>query len=269
MSHPEGERVGKMGLEKRTPERPHVTKEDIKRGLQELGLGAGDIVGVHSSLSSFGYAEGGAEAVIDALLGTVGEAGSVVMPPYSTNRRQLPKTQEEVDLGVTWKYEVLPFDPQNTPCWTGAIPEAFRKHPQALRGSDPAHSLTAVGPRAAELVEGWHALLQLDGYILLLGVGLGCCSSMHLAERGIQLPEHILKNTAPPPELVERCNRGNIEFGFGSYPDFARMEEPCLRKGIMKVATVGEATLKLLRLRDLIDLYAEYLRTNPDRFYHG
>ncbi len=269
MSHPEGERVGKMGLEERTREKPHVTKENLKRALKELGLGAGDIVGVHSSLGSFGYVDGGAEAVIDALLGTVGEAGSVVMPAYSTNRRELPKTQEEIGLGVTWKYEVLPFDPQNTPCWTGAIPEAFRKHPQALRGNNPAHSLTAVGPKAAELVEGWHALLQLDGYILFLGVGLGCCSSMHLAERDVQLPKHILKKITPPPELEERCERKHIEFGFGSYPDFARMEEPCLRKGIMKVATVGEATLKLLRLRDLIDLYAEYLRTNPDLFYHG
>ena len=260
--------MGKIAPERRAREKSHVSKEDIKRALKELGLGEGDTVGVHSSLSSLGYVEGGAEAVVDALLETVGRTGSVVMPTYSTNRRELPKTQEEADLGVTWKYKVLPFDPQNTPCWTGAIPEAFRKHPQALRGSNPAHSLAAVGPRAAELVEGWHALLQLDGHILFLGVGLGCCSSMHLAERDVRLPAHILKKITPPAEIEERCEREHIEFGYGPYPDFARMEEPCLREGITKVATVGETTLKLLRLRHLIDLYAECLRTNPDLFYH-
>ena len=258
-----------MSPQESTRQKPRVTREDVKKGLRELGLGQGHIVGVHSSLSSLGYVEGGAETVIDALLEVVGQAGSVVMPTYSTNRRRLPKTQEEVDLGMTWKYKVLPYDPQETPCWTGAIPEAFRQRPQALRGSNPAHSLSAVGPQARELVQGWHRLLELDGYILLLGVGLGCCSSMHLAERDVQLPEHILKRITPPPELRERCQREGIEFGFGPYPDFSLMEEPCLKHGIMKVAKVGEATLKLLRLRDLIGLYAEHLRTDPDCFYHG
>jgi len=260
--------VAKISLEGRKLEKLHVTKEDIKNGLRELGLSEGDIVGVHSSLSSFGYVEAGTEAVVDALLETVGEAGSVVMPTYSTNRRKVPKTQEETDLGMTWKYQVLPFDARETPCWTGAIPEAFRKCPQARRGSNPAHSLAAVGPKAPELIQGWHKLLELDGYILLLGVGLGCCSSMHLAERDIQLPRHILKKITPPADLRERCRREKIEFGFGLYPDFSRMEEPCRKHGIMKVAEVGEATLKLLRLRHLIDLYAQYLRTNPDLFYH-
>ncbi len=248
--------------------KPHVSKEDIKRGLQELGLVEGDIVGVHSSLSNFGYVEGGAEAVIDALLETVSEAGSVVMPAYSTNRASVPKTEEEAALGMTWKYKVLPYDPGEIPCWTGAIPEAFRKRPEALRGCNPTHSLAAVGPKARELIEGWHKLLELDGYILLLGVSSGCCSSMHLAERDVQLPEHILKKTTPPPDLRERCRREKIEFGFGLYPDFSRMEEPCRKHGIMKEAKVGEATLKLLRLRHLIDLYAQYLRTEPDLFYH-
>lgn len=261
--------MAKVSLEERKREKPHVTKEDIKEALRKLGLGEGDIVGVHSSLSSLGYVEGGADAVIDALLEVVGEAGSVVMPTYSTNRRRLPKSEEEAALGVTWKYKVLPFDPETTPCWTGAIPETFRKRPQALRGSDPAHSLAAVGPRAATLVEGWHRLLELNGYILLVGVGLGCCSSMHLAEQEVQLPPHILKKITPPPELRERYRREGIEFGFGPYPAFARLEGPCRARGIMKEVRVGAGTLKLLRLRELIDLYAEYLRTDPDLFYHA
>jgi aminoglycoside 3-N-acetyltransferase len=42
-----------------------VTQEEIKQGLRKLGLRRGDVVGVHSSLSSFGYVEGGADAVIE------------------------------------------------------------------------------------------------------------------------------------------------------------------------------------------------------------
>jgi aminoglycoside N3'-acetyltransferase len=36
----------------------------------------------------------------------------------------------------------------------------------------------------------------------------------------------------------------------------------------MKTVKVGEATLKLVRLRELIDLYVEYLEKDPDLFYH-
>lgn len=45
-----------------------VRKEDIKAGLRKSDLKKGDSLGVHSSLSSFGRVEGGADAVIDALL---------------------------------------------------------------------------------------------------------------------------------------------------------------------------------------------------------
>jgi len=45
------------------------------------------------------------------------------------------------------------------------------------------------------------------------------------------------------------------------------MEEPCKEHGIMKTVKIGEATVKLLKLRELIDLYAEYLRKTPDLFY--
>jgi len=45
------------------------------------------------------------------------------------------------------------------------------------------------------------------------------------------------------------------------------MEEPCLKHGIMKTVKVGEATLRLVMLGELIGLYTEYLTKNPDLFY--
>ena len=84
----------KTDLETRKREKAHVTKEDIKKGLKRLGLKRGDIVGVHSSLSSFGYVEGGADAVIDALLETVGEEGTIMMPTYSANREDVERSEK-------------------------------------------------------------------------------------------------------------------------------------------------------------------------------
>jgi len=260
-----------MDLKTRKKEKVHVTKEDIKRGLKELGLKRGDVVGVHSSLGSFGYVDGGADAVINALLETVGEGGTLVMPSYSTNRENVERTQREIELGITWKSKILPYDPNKTPCWTGTIPETFRKRKGVVRSPNPTHSLAASGPKAEELVKGWNKLLESDGYILLLGVNLGCCSAMHLAEKQVQLPSHVLEKIEPPSELLEKYGPDlgwpEWDIGYGPYPDFVKMEEPCKEHGMMKTITIGEATVKMLRLRELIDLYAEYLRKNPDLFY--
>ncbi len=50
-----------------------LTREDIERGLHRVGLSEGDVVEVHSSLSSFGYVDGGADTIIDALMSVVGK----------------------------------------------------------------------------------------------------------------------------------------------------------------------------------------------------
>jgi aminoglycoside 3-N-acetyltransferase len=262
-----GDGMAKVGIETRKRTEVHVTKEDIKDGLKKLGLKRGDNIGVHSSLSSFGYVEGGADAIIDALLETVGEEGTVVMPTYSNNTQTLEKTQQEIDMGVTWKYRVLAYNPKKDGCWTGKIPDTFWRTDGAIRNSNLTHSLTAVGASSEKLSQNWKKLLDADGYILLLGVTLGCCSSMHLAEEYVQLPQHILDKITPPPELQEKYERENIGFGFGPYPDFEKMEEICRKHNIMKSVRIGEATVKLLRLRELISLYAEYLRKDPDLFY--
>jgi len=251
------------------PREPHVTKRDIKRGLRALGLRAGAIVGVHSSLSSFGHVEGGAETVVDALLETVGKRGGVVMPTYSTNREKVAVTPEDQALGLAAKSRILPFDPQTTPCWTGAIPEAFRRRPGVLRGSHRTHSLAAAGPHAGRLIEGWRALLDLDGHILLLGVTLAYCSAMHLAEEGLELPEYIAARLRLPERLQKQYPSGQWVLAFGPYPDFLLMEGPCQQRGIMRLTTIGNAVVRLVPLRALVDLYAEHLRTFPEAFYHG
>ncbi len=246
-----------------------VTKQHMKRGLREVGLSEGAIVGVHSSLSSFGWVEGGADAVIDALLETVGKTGSIVVPTYSGDRERVPTTPEEEAMGLSIKWRLHPYDPKTTPCWTGKIPDTFWRRKEALRGENPVYSLAAIGPHASHLIQGWDKLLELDGLILLLGVTLQCCTAMHLAEQYVELPGYITKKLEMPAELRDRYPPDEWVLGFGPYPDFLLMEGPCQERGIMKLCKIGEATVRLVKLRELVDLYAEYLRNYPEVFYHG
>ena len=244
-----------------------VNKANIKAGLRTLGLKKGDSVGVHSSLRRFGHVEGGADAVIDALLEIVGQEGNIVMSTHSANLSEDRRTPEEIAIGVSWLFKLLPYDPKETPVRTGIIPETFRKRKGVVRGSHPSNSIAALGPNAKELSEGWHRLLDRDGYILLIGVGLESCSAMHLAEKCVQLPERILEKITPPHWLIEKYPEGEWEWDFGPYPDFAKLTNPCIERGKMKTVKVGEATLELVKLRELIDLFVEYLKMDPDLFY--
>ena len=48
-----------------------LNKQDLINGFCKAGINKGDEIEVHSSLSSFGYVDGGAETVISALKETV------------------------------------------------------------------------------------------------------------------------------------------------------------------------------------------------------
>jgi aminoglycoside 3-N-acetyltransferase len=264
-----------MVREKNRKSKVCVSKEDIKAGLKKLGIKKGDVVGAHSSLSSFGYVKGGADAVIDALLEVVGKEGTIVMPTHSNNLEKVELSPKEKATGVSWLFKILSYDPKETPCTTGIIPETFRKRPGVIRSRHPSLSIAAIGPKAEEItgaedgrsLAGWKVVLQLDGYILLMGVGLEVCTAMHLAENMVQLPEHILKKITPPKWFVEKYPEDKWEWDVGPYPKFAKLLEPCLQNKIMETIKIGNAILRLVKLQDLIDLYVEYLQKNPDIFY--
>ena len=72
--------MGKIDIETRKRTCLHVTQADLVEGFRRVGVQRGDILYCHSSLSRFGYVEGGAEAIVDALLEAVGPDGTVAMP---------------------------------------------------------------------------------------------------------------------------------------------------------------------------------------------
>ena len=60
-----------------------VTPDDITTALKEIGVQKGQAIMVHTSLSSLGYVCGGAQSVIEALIESVGQEGTIMMPTLS------------------------------------------------------------------------------------------------------------------------------------------------------------------------------------------
>ena len=139
------------------PDEPR-TRASLAGDLRRLGLESGDIVLVHSSLSSLGWVCGGAVAVVRALLDTVGPGGTAVVPTQTGDNSD-PKHWQHPPVPRSWwpviREHMPAFDPAVTPSrGMGVIPEVVRTWPGAVRSDHPHTSFAAVGPAAAELMAG-------------------------------------------------------------------------------------------------------------------
>ncbi|MCL2815134.1 MAG: AAC(3) family N-acetyltransferase [Oscillospiraceae bacterium] len=154
-----------------------VTKNDIIKKLRELGLKAEDNIVVHSSLSSFGYVKGGADAVIDALMELLTPDGTILMPSFNHG--------EVYDDGGI-------FDVKATPTVSGKIADTFWRRPSVLRSMNPTHPFAAWGKKAGRYTANHYSvdsfgedspiglLWQDGGSCLLLGVGYSANTFHHI-----------------------------------------------------------------------------------------
>jgi aminoglycoside 3-N-acetyltransferase len=255
-----------------TTDRTIVTRDEIERGLREVGLQAGDVALVHSSLSSMGHVEGGPVTVIEAFLRVLDpEQGTLVLPTLCQKDKER--------RFETWDIERSPSD-------VGAITEAGRLYPGAVRSNHPTHSIAAIGALADaiacchELAQGrpspwgpaafgigspWEKLYGLDAHYLFLGTTTSCNTLGHFAQA-----EFVRSVLAEIPAdrrdefqtQVREWRREGVWPNFG----FAICEEWLADRGAMRYATIGEATLRATRAKVNADTIIEKLNTEPEAF---
>ena len=105
---------------------------------------------MHSSLSSLGYVDGGAETVVDAILDVIGSAGPILVPAFRDS-----VWGNVSDFAVT---DCCPCPqrlcPSKQPGFQGIIPETVRQRNRSLRSCHPTHSWVALGSAAERLLAG-------------------------------------------------------------------------------------------------------------------
>ena len=164
-----------------------VTKDNIVGDLTALGVPSGGFLFVHSSLSAIGEVKGGADAVVDALLETLGPEGTLVVPTFTyADPHDYPDS-----INPNWI-----FDPANTHSGMGAVTNAARTREGALRSVHLWHSVAAIGPLAETVVTGngktwasaWDANSPMawafdnGASILMLGVPYQNLTAIHVWE---------------------------------------------------------------------------------------
>ena len=245
-----------------------ITSEEIRRGLERFGFGHGSRLMVHSSLKSFGWVEGGAEAVIQALMDLVGEKGTILMPSFNHGA-----PFGEGGEGT--------FDPRKTPTSNGRIPDTFWRMPGVSRSLNPTHSFAAWGADAERYTKTHHLTLTMGedsplgliardgGYQLNLGTMHDTTTAKHLAEMIRRAPclgcrTEVYPVRLPGGHVVEHRTWGWRGRSCPLTESGGFLEEEMERRGFQTTEQLGECLVTCFLINDLLEATFHLLDNGRD-----
>lgn len=251
-----------------------ITVERIKKDLILLGLKKGDIVLVHTKLSSIGWVNGGPIAVIQALQEVVSKEGTIVMPTQSGGLSDPSNWSRPPVPESWWKTirETMPgYDPRITPTrGVGIVPELFRTYPNVIRSNHPQVSFAAWGSDAEQLVANHELenglgeksplakLYSAHAKVLFIGTTYETYTSFHLAEyrsncrKSEQLGTSLLINGKNKWVWYKDIKFDDTLFGV--------IGELFEKKHSVVNGKIGNADSKLFNMAESIDFATEYLK---------
>jgi len=237
-----------------------ISTGEVTSQLKVLGIKKGGVLLVHTSFRAVRPIESGPLGLIEALRAGLGPDGTLVMPSWTGSDEE-------------------PFDRTETPASPdlGIVADTFWRLPGVVRSNHP-HAFAAAGPQSARVTSDPLPLpphipaspvgrvYDLDGQVLLLGVGHDADTTLHLAEllAGVayRVPKYctILQNGRPVRiEYMENdhcCAR------------FSLADEWLRKQGLQSEGRVGHAHARLAHARDIVAIALEQLAREPLVFLH-
>lgn len=245
-----------------------MDKHDITVLLLELGIQKGDQIMVHSSLKSLGYVDGGADAVIDAILETIGQEGTLLVPTNTF--------QGSVTIHLRNTNEV---DLRYAPSTTGLISETIRLRKECIRSMHPTHPVGAIGSKAWELVREHHLgdspagekspygklAAMKNGKVLLIGVTNGNNTMIHTAEE--YYTPYIFNGETFRTRVISADGRvlfvNTKGYCVGIRRNFTALD-PFLKKAkFMTQIAVAESRMSLINAPGLLETAREKILEDP------
>lgn len=238
-----------------------IKREELAEQLRNLGLRPGDAAMMHASLSQLGWIDGGAATVVESVLDAMGPDGTLLTPAFTAglwnDALVMPDCRDTCPADLC---------PSQHPSHEGAIPNAALARAGRLRSCHPTHSWVGNGPQAEALLRGhrdsptfcgtgnpFEPLVELDGGLLTLGVGVDRITLWHYFEDVWQLPYLGVKH--PRARHVSHCAEGRrIQYEF---PEL--MQEVIRACGLIHEGPVGRGRGGLIRARTFRDFLATIL----------
>jgi aminoglycoside 3-N-acetyltransferase len=236
-----------------------LAREELVAQLVALGVRPAGVLVVHTAFSRVRPVEDGPIGLIEALRAALGPSGTLVMPAMADD-------------------DVIAFDPATSPCHhMGVVADTFWRLPNVLRSDSP-HSFAAVGPFAEAITRNQPVDIphgadspvgrvhDLDGQVLLLGVGHDGNTTLHLAENlaGVRYRRQAMA-TVLIAGRVTRCHYEEVDH---CCENFRLMDAWLDAAGLQRRGTVGHGEARLARSRDLVSVAIAHLEENETVFLH-
>ncbi|MEY2468384.1 MAG: aminoglycoside 3-N-acetyltransferase [Actinomycetota bacterium] len=252
-----------------------VGVRDVENALRELGI-EGRPIEVHVSVRSFGGLEDGPATIVDGVLA----AGSTVLAATMASDQfgiPAPPDDRPAQNGIDYETQAsIADDAQPTEsigtydstytgvsAWLGAFSAHVAARPDRIRCRYAAGEFSAVGPLASRLIDAetdadvfgpLRALVEEDGAVVLMGVGLTRLTLLHLAEVDAGRRPFIRWGRGRDARAV-RVRVGECSEGFES---LASSLAPVERRLV-----VGASEWRMLPARKALKLAADAIRANP------
>jgi aminoglycoside 3-N-acetyltransferase len=252
-----------------------LTVDRIAADLRDLGVGAGETLAVHASLSEVGWVAGGPQAVVDAFQEALTDEGTLVMPTHSTQYSD-PSVWSSPPVPDHWVDQIRegipPFRPAVTPTrGMGAIAECFRNYPETERSRHPLYSFSAWGDDATEIVADHpfgNALgedtplarvYDRGGRVLMLGTDYETNTSLHLSEYRGEYEKETTTAGAPVLRDGERTwvEWEDVEISSEDFAEAGAAFESEHPDAVVE-GEVGVASAKLVDQPTLVDFAADW-----------
>jgi len=236
-----------------------ISRDSLIQQLLDLGVQPGGTLLVHTSFSKIKPVEGGPIGLISALHSTLGSNGTLVMPSMSYN-------------------DDHPFDKTKSHCIEmGIVADTFWQLPGVQR-SDNNHAFAAIGPLAEKIlaphpIDIPHGLdspagrvYELDGQVLLLGVGQDANTTIHSCENmaGVRYRREkyvtVLEDGIPTRfeyREIDHCCQ-----------NFALVDGWLDELSLQKRGKIGNADARLFRSREVMNVVVKQLKEKETIFLH-
>jgi aminoglycoside 3-N-acetyltransferase len=236
---------------------------ELFQAFQALGLQEIPVI-AHASLRSFGYVQGGAETVLDAMLASF---PSLIMPTHTYKTKIIPEVGPPNNgilygSGTDKNKLAEPFHPgMRADPMMGVLPETLRNHPSAIRTAHPILSFAGVNADFILFTQTLYeplapigALAELGGWVVLINVDHTVNTSIHYAEK-LAGRKQFIRWALAEDRVVECPNYPGDSMGFQAIEEYIRSDT--------RRVEIGEAFLDALPLKRLFDVVLALIRKDP------
>ena len=241
-----------------------LTFRDFIAGFRNLDIVSSQPIIVHASLSAFGTVYEGVQTLLDALISSF---ETIIMPTFTYKTMIVPEVGPP-DNGITYgsgkdRNQMAEIFDSDMPAdsMMGVLAEALRNHPEAVRTNHPILSFAGIHAKNLlafqntwEPLQHIQALIDVEGWVLLMGVDQTVNTSIHYAEKLAGRKQFI--RWALTPEGVVSCH------GFPGCSQGFEQVTPNLEAYIRSIK-LGEALVQAVPLVNLMEVVCGMLKEDP------